>query len=41
VVGLYMCVVTLNNERWGGVPVGGFSFIVRHTVSLLLMINMK
>jgi len=34
VVGLYVRVVALDHEGWGGVPVGRFSSIVRHTVSL-------
>ena len=36
IVGLYVRIVTLDHEGWGGVPVGRFSFIVRHNVSLLL-----
>jgi hypothetical protein len=36
VVGLYMRVVALDHEGWGGVPVSRYSFIVRHTVSSLL-----
>lgn len=39
VVGLYMQVVTLDHEGWGGVSVGRFSFIVRRTLSLLLIIR--
>lgn len=37
VVGLDVRVVALDHEGWGGVPVGRFSFIVRHTVSLLVI----
>jgi len=37
VVGLYVQVVTLDHEGWGGGPVDRFSFIVRHTASLLLI----
>jgi hypothetical protein len=39
VVGLYMRVVALDYEGWGGVPMGKFGFIVRHTVSLLLIVR--
>jgi hypothetical protein len=37
VVGLYMWIVAVDHEGWGGVPVGRFSIIVRHTVNLLLI----
>jgi len=39
VVGLYMQVVALDHEGWGGVSVDRFSFFVRHTVCLLLIIR--
>jgi hypothetical protein len=35
--GLYMQVVALDHEGWGGVSMDRFSFIVRHTVSFLLI----